>query len=74
MAAADCDQAFRTYVEAPAVRPTSKQQCKKSGWRRFKNPSFNNQGQCVAYVNHQAHKRDDNKNGYGKKKGQGKKK
>ena len=72
-AAAGCDQAFRTYVAAPAVRPTSKQQCKKGGWRRFKNPSFKNQGQCVAYVNHQAGKRKDDKNDNGKKKGQGKK-
>jgi YVTN family beta-propeller protein len=32
--------------------PTSKDQCKKYGWRNFTNPTFRNQGQCVSYVNH----------------------
>jgi DNA-binding beta-propeller fold protein YncE len=32
---------------APPV-PTSKEQCKHGGWRNF--PRFNNQGQCVAFV------------------------
>jgi hypothetical protein len=32
--------------------PTSKDQCKKGGWKSFNNPSFKNQGQCIAYVNH----------------------
>lgn len=68
------DFAFKTYV---ASRPTSKQQCKKGGWRRFTNPSFKNQGQCVKFVNHQAKagkgKGADEK-GKGKKKGHGKKK
>jgi hypothetical protein len=40
---------FKTYVLEP---PTSKQQCKKGGWRKFRNPSFKNQGQCVKFVNH----------------------
>jgi hypothetical protein len=68
------DFAFKTYV---LVAPASKQQCKKGGWKRFANPSFKNQGQCVAYVNHHNSKgKDDAKsngnqgsNGQGKKKG-----
>jgi hypothetical protein len=32
--------------------PTSKDQCKKGGWKSFNNPSFKNQGQCVSFVNH----------------------
>jgi hypothetical protein len=47
------DFAFQTYVlQAPA----SKQQCKKGGWSKFRNPSFKNQGQCVKFVNHQGSK------------------
>jgi hypothetical protein len=74
------DFAFKTYV---LVAPTSKQQCKKGGWKRFANPSFKNQGQCVAYVNHHNAKGKDDasspgttnqtSNGQGKKKGHGKK-
>ena len=30
--------------------PTTKDQCKDSGWRNF--PQFKTQGQCVAFVNH----------------------
>ncbi len=30
--------------------PTSKDQCKKSGWMTFNNPSFKNQGDCVSFV------------------------
>jgi uncharacterized protein len=30
--------------------PTSKEQCKDDGWRRFDNPAFPNQGQCVSLV------------------------
>jgi hypothetical protein len=43
------DLPFKTYV---LQAPTSKQQCKKGGWKQFRNPSFRNQGQCVKYVNH----------------------
>jgi hypothetical protein len=40
-------------LEVPLVGPpTSKAQCKKGGWKSFSNPSFKNQGQCVAYVEH----------------------
>jgi hypothetical protein len=31
-------------------QPASKEDCKNGGWRDF--PDFNNQGQCVAFVNH----------------------
>jgi hypothetical protein len=47
------DFPFKTYVLEP---PTSKQQCKKGGWRKFRNPSFKNQGQCVKFVNHHGSK------------------
>jgi uncharacterized repeat protein (TIGR03803 family) len=30
--------------------PTTKDQCKDGGWKRFANPSFTNQGQCVSFV------------------------
>jgi hypothetical protein len=30
--------------------PTSKDQCKKNGWKSFNNPTFRNQGDCVSYV------------------------
>lgn len=32
--------------------PTTKSDCKHGGWRKFNNPSFKNQGQCVSYVAH----------------------
>lgn len=42
-----------TYDFEPTIGPpTSKAQCKNGGWKRFNNPRFKNQGQCVAYVNH----------------------
>jgi hypothetical protein len=47
------DFPFKTYV---LQAPTSKAQCKKGGWRKFTNPSFKNQGQCVKFVNHQGGK------------------
>ena len=53
------------------ARPMTKAECKKGGWKRFTNPSFKNQGQCVKFVNHQGGKsnqgKDDNKS-QGKKK------
>ena len=36
-------------VPAP-TGPTSKDQCKKGGWKTFTNPSFKNQGDCVSFV------------------------
>jgi len=46
-------------VPAPTTggAPTSKAECKKGGWKTFTNPSFKNQGRCVAYVNHHRQKK-----------------
>jgi hypothetical protein len=50
-------------TEVPLVGPpTSKDQCKHDGWKTFNNPSFKNQGQCVAYVNHHNGKGKDDTN------------
>jgi Tol biopolymer transport system component len=58
----------------PQPGPTSKAQCKKGGWRNFTNPSFKNQGQCVAYVNHHDGRgSDDEKTSGATAKGKGKK-
>ena len=43
--------------------PTSKDQCKNGGWKSFTNPSFKNQGQCVAFANHHNGKGDDDDQG-----------
>lgn len=40
--------------------PTTKNQCKNDGWKTFVNPSFENQGQCVSYFNHQNHTTNNN--------------
>lgn len=38
-------------TEQPVFNPpTSKDQCKKGGWKTFTFPSFKNQGDCVSYV------------------------
>lgn len=43
--------AIKITASAPAVAPpTSKDQCLKSGWQTFNNPSFKNQGECVRFV------------------------
>jgi hypothetical protein len=34
--------------------PTSKDQCKKDGWKNY-GPMFKNQGQCVSFVEHENH-------------------
>jgi hypothetical protein len=52
----DADLAFKTYVSpAPPEVPTTKEQCKNGGWKKFKDesgqPLFKNQGQCIKYVN-----------------------
>ena len=65
------DFAFQTYV---LTGPTSKQQCKKGGWKQFTNPSFKNQGRCVAYVNHHNGKGKDDEQQSKPPKGHGKKK
>ena len=40
---------YGVAVRGPGV-PTSKEQCKRGGWRNF--PLFKNEGQCIAFVNH----------------------
>lgn len=35
---------------ADTAPPTTKDQCKKDGYKAFNNPSFRNQGDCVSYV------------------------
>jgi len=37
------------------TNPTSKDQCKDGGWMAFNNPSFENQGACVSYVQSNQH-------------------
>ncbi len=39
--------------------PTSKNECKNKGWKTFTQPSFRNQGQCIAFVEHATHLDDD---------------
>jgi hypothetical protein len=45
---------FNGVLQVPVVPkvgpPTSKSQCKHGGWKKFNNPTFKNQGQCVSYV------------------------
>ncbi len=40
-----------------AGSPTSKDQCKNDGWKTFTSPTFKNQGQCIAFVEHLGHER-----------------
>ena len=43
--------AFKITASAALVAPpTSKEQCKSDGWMAFNDPAFENQGQCVSYV------------------------
>lgn len=42
-----------TVVAPPPARPTSKDDCKDGGWRAFTDPSFRNQGRCIAWVHAQ---------------------
>lgn len=45
-------QAAVATVEVTAPpQPQSKDDCKKDGWRRYSDPSFKNQGDCVSWVN-----------------------
>jgi YVTN family beta-propeller protein len=45
---ASCQQ---TITVVPNT-PTSKDQCKNDGWQSFTNPTFQNQGDCVSFVEH----------------------
>ena len=38
---------------------TSKEQCKKDGWKAFSNPAFKNQGACVSFIEAHRDDRDD---------------
>ncbi len=43
--------AFMVETSAPLVGPaTSKDQCKNDGWKKFNNPTYKNQGDCVSAV------------------------
>lgn len=42
----------------PVGPPTKVSQCKNNGWKTFNNPTFNNQGQCVSFVNNLNHHDD----------------
>jgi hypothetical protein len=45
------DESFQSALLDPVrLEPISKDQCKNGGWRNF--PQFENQGQCIAFVNH----------------------
>ena len=37
-------------LAARAGSPRTKEDCKGEGWRRFTNPKFRNQGQCIRFV------------------------
>ena len=39
-----------TVTAVVGAAPTSADQCRNEGWRRFTNPRFKNQGDCVSYV------------------------
>ncbi len=41
-----------TYDFEPVLSPSGKDACKKGGWATFNSPAFTNQGQCVAWTNH----------------------
>lgn len=45
-----------TPTPSPTDFPTTKDDCKKGGWAKFKEIFFKNQGQCVSHING----RDDN--------------
>ena len=38
---------------APPGPPGAASECKNGGWKRFTNPSFKNQGECVSFVEQQ---------------------
>jgi hypothetical protein len=47
---------FNGVTQVPAV-PTTKNACKKGGWKTFTSPKFKNQGQCISYVVSHGHKK-----------------
>jgi hypothetical protein len=50
---------FNGVTQTPArtahKHPKSKADCKNGGWKTFTNPSFKNQGRCVAFVERHSH-------------------
>jgi hypothetical protein len=40
-------------TEVPVAAPTTKDDCKDGGWASYNDPSFENQGACVAFANHE---------------------
>lgn len=54
------DSETTTYdFEPAATSPSSKDDCKDDGWMNFSDPTFENQGQCIKYVNRMNHHDDD---------------
>jgi len=53
-----------SYSSGPVLidPPTNKSQCKNNGWKKFNNPSFRNQGQCVEFVEHLTDDKDKHEN------------
>ena len=47
-----CGQAssLSPFVIALRIQPTSKKDCSGNSWRKWRNPSFKNQGQCLKFV------------------------
>jgi len=47
-----CGQAssLSPFVIALRIQPTSKNDCSGTNWRKWRNPSFKNQGQCLKFV------------------------
>lgn len=43
--------AFVAFVDRKHA-PTNVNQCRNDGWKDFSDPSFNNQGDCISFVNH----------------------
>lgn len=38
------------YNFEPTLTPSKRSDCKNDGWKQYNTPSFNNQGQCVSFV------------------------
>lgn len=50
LASANIDSNNIAVLLAVRVGPRSKEECKGEGWKRFTNPKFRNQGQCIRFV------------------------
>jgi hypothetical protein len=51
-----------SYASSSVSATTGKHACKHGGWKTFTNPTFKNQGRCVAFMNHhnEHHRGHDN--------------